>query len=52
MEVVRVQVQVVIGVVVLSDTAAIALAKDVTTEFGGSGHVSDVWVEGGCQVCG
>lgn len=39
-----------IGVVVFSDTAAIALTKEGAAEPGGYGDIGDVRVEGGGEV--
>lgn len=49
-EVGGVQVQVVGGVVVLPDAAALPLAQDLAAEHGGCCDVGDVRVEGGRQV--
>lgn len=49
-EILRVQVEVVIGVVVFSDTAAIPSTQEVAAELGGCGDIADVRVEGGGEV--
>lgn len=42
--------EVVTGVVVFSDTAAIPLTQEVAAELGGYGDIGDVRVEGGGEV--
>lgn len=49
-EVFRVQMQIMGGVVVLPEAAALPLTQDVAAEFGGGCHVGNVRVKGRHQV--
>lgn len=49
-EVVRVQVEVVVGIIVLANTAAVPSAQEVAAELGGGRDIGDVWVERGVEV--
>ena len=49
-ETVGVQVEVVVGVVVFADAAAVPPTQEAAAELGGRGDVGDVRVEGGGEV--
>lgn len=49
-ETLGVQMEVVIGLVVFPDTAAVSSTQEVAAELGGHGDIGDVRVEGGGEV--